>query len=256
MILISGCSWSNPNFKTDYHPEMKHDYPKWYDYIQTDEEVVSIGVSGQSNHSIIDRALQQVLVNPDITQVVVALTEWARFNFMKQEIHPNLLALKDWIATKKRKTKREELMVEHIESWIQHHNKFIKLDDLKPRHYIPYTVEQILLKIKTLQEICKAKGIKLQVFQMIWPLHDQGDAAEIGLDVIIKNELFQQMYTESNDNFLNFPFFRSLGGNCVESLLKSRDDYNELVISEVDHHPNGNGHMWIGEWFNEQVGLH
>ena len=91
---------------------------------------------------------------------------------------------------------------------------------------------------------------------MIWPLHDQGDAAEIGLDAIIKNELFQQMYTESNDNFLNFPFFRSLGGNCVESLLKSRDDYNELVISEVDHHPNGNGHMWIGEWFNEQVGLH
>ena len=107
-----------------------------------------------------------------------------------------------------------------------------------------------------MQEVCKAKGIKLQVFQMIWPLHDQGDASEIGLDVIIKNELFQQMYSESSDNFLNFPFFRSLGGSCVESLLKSRDDYMSLVISEVDHHPNRKGHKVIGDWFNEQVDLH
>lgn len=253
MILVSGDSWSNPNFTTDYHPEINHHYLKWFDYIETKEEVVSIGVSGYSNHTIIDKALEQVLLKSDISHVVIALSEWSRFNFFKQEIHPSLLLLKDIINNRSDKTERDEVMVDHINSWIQHHNKFIKLEVLKPKHYIPHTVVQILLKIKTLQEVCKAKGIKLTIFQMIWPLHD-GDA-NIGIDIIIKNELFQKMYSESSDDFLNFPFFESIGGSCAESLLKRSKNYDELTISTIDRHPNGAGHKMIGEWFNEQMGL-
>ena len=57
MILVSGCSWSDKNFKSNFHPEMEQNYPKWFDYINTNEKVISIGRCGNSNDTIIDKAL-------------------------------------------------------------------------------------------------------------------------------------------------------------------------------------------------------
>ena len=251
MILVSGCSWSDSNFKTDYHPEMQHDYPKWFDYMETDEKVVSIGVCGNSNDTIIDKALEQIFVRSDITRVVIALTEWTRFSFLKHEIHPALLVLKDLINNNPNKSEREIVMIEHIDSWIQIHSKWVKVDELKTHHYVPHVVNKTMLKLRTIQEVCKSKNIELYVFQMLWPLNNECE--EMGIKTLIKNDIFQKMYSDPDDNFINFPFFKKLGGECVETMLKSQNNYKELTVSDVDKHPNGKGHKLIGEWFNEQI---
>ena len=251
MILVSGCSWSDSNFKTDYHPGMDHGYPKWFDYIETEEKIVSIGRCGNSNDTIISKALEMIFLDSSITKVVLALTEWSRFNLLKQEIHPALWILKDNISKKPNPTERDKVMIDHVDALITHHSKWIDYTDFKPHHYIPYIVNKTILNLTTIQEVCKSKGIELIVFQMLWPLYNKVE--ELGISTLIKNDLFHKMYNEPNVRFLNFPFFRKLGGECVEGLIKQRKDYENLVISDVDKHPNGNGHRVIGEWFNEQV---
>ena len=253
MILVSGCSWSDSNFKTDYHPGMDHSYKKWFDYIETDEKIVSIGVCGNSNDSIIDKALTEIFVKPNITKVVLALTEWTRFKFLKHEIHPALLVLKDLYESNPNPDDAILTLTKHIDEWISHHSKWLKLDKLEPHHYVPDVVNRTLLKLQTIQEVCKSRGIELYVFQMVWPLNH--DCEELGVTTLIKNEIFQKMYGEDNDNFINFPFIRKLGGECVETVLKRRKDYDTCTVSKIDRHPNGKGHRVIGEWFNEQVKL-
>ena len=159
MILVSGCSWTDVNFKTDYHPEMDHSYPKWFDYIETDEEVKCIGRCGYSNDTIISKALEQILLDSSITKVVLALTEWSRFNLLKQEIHPSLLVLKDTISRNPNPTERDSVMIDHIDSWIKYHSKWIKYDEFKPHHYIPHIADKTILNLTTIQEVCKSKGI-------------------------------------------------------------------------------------------------
>ena len=251
MILVSGCSWSDKDFKSNFHPEMEQNYPKWFDYINTEEKVLSIAKCGNSNDTIIDNATYEVLTNNDITKVVIALTEWTRFNFFYQELHPALIVLKGLLEKKKNRNDRQEKQIEQIEGWISSHNSYVDLTKLKPNVYVPYLIERLLLKLYTLQEVCKSKSIELYVFQMVWPLFQ--DFEEMALQTLIKNDLFHKLYSE--DNYIGFPFIRNLNGESAETILKRQSNYKDLTVSEIDKHPNGAGHKVIGEWFNEQVDL-
>jgi len=251
MILVSGCSWSDRLFKSDFHVNYDTKFPKWYDYMDTDEEVASVGMSGLSNSTIIDRASKQIQTRKDISTVVIALTEWPRFNLFDFEINPSLIVVKDVLMKKKQWSEKDDMNFKQINEWMSYHEKYVNLCNMEYKEYIPHIVNNTILKLKTLQDVCKLKGIKLIVFQMIWPMPHA--FLDLGIGTLIKNQMFQEMFEDGDSNFLNFPFFRELGGSCVESILKKRDDYRELIVSDVDKHPNGKGHKLIGEWFNEQI---
>lgn len=251
MILVSGCSWSDSNFKSYFHVDMDCSYPKWFDMIDTDEKVVSIGMSGWSNQTMIDRALKQVHINPDISTVVIALTEWPRFSLMNFEINPSLLIVKANLEKKTEWAEKDKLNYKQIIDWLKYHEEYVKVSNMNPREFIPYIVDDTIFKLKTLQDVCKLKGIKLYVFQMLWPMpHEYLD---LGIKTLIKNSVFQEMFENPDINFLNFPFFRELGGSSFEATMKEREDYQSLVVSFVDKHPNEKGHRIIAEWFNEQI---
>ena len=252
MIIVSGCSWSDSNFWTPLHPEMDCSWPKWFDYINTSQQVLSVGQSGNSNSTIIDKAMEHLLFNPKVTNIVLALSDWSRFPVIDQEIHPDL----HWwarAAAQNRKTATEVQLAQYdtMQGHVVENSKVVNVLKLKPRKFMPHVVNDILLKFKTLKELCKAKGVNLYTFQMILPVNSW--FTESTLNAVIKNKIFQEMDANKDPNVLNFPFFQELGGSCMQTYLHDRDDYESLIISELDYHPNEKGQKLIGDWFNEQV---
>ena len=252
MIIVSGCSWSCSEFWSPLHPEMDCSWPKWFDHIETDEEVLCVGRSGYGNDRIIDLAIEQVLNNPKVTNVILALSDWTRFLVLDQTIHLDLHWRAKELAEKENRTDDEELFHEKMQGHVRDNSKIVNVHKLDPWHFMHLIVDGIILKLKTIQELCKAKGIKLTVFQMIMPMRRQYFAKPV-LNAVIKNKIFQEMYTAKDVQFLNFPFFIELDGTSVEDDMMVRDDYRSMLISEYDYHPNAKGNKFIGDWFNQQV---
>jgi hypothetical protein len=257
MILASGCSWTDPNFQSNFHPEMDCSWPKWYDHINTNKRVVSVGFSGYSNQTIIDKALEQIYTNPDITTVVCGLTEWSRFHLHGTEIHPALWVRDAELRRKphKERSERDVASIEAASNFVSYINSLVSLENIGNWNLISNIVNATILKLKTLQEVCEGSGIKLVVFELVHTIPHP--FIEIATGEIIKNKIFQEMYQKPSDTFLGFPFFQELGGTNVEHLLmRPREDYYDFVVSKIDLHPNAAGHKLIGDWLNEQVDLH
>ena len=256
MIIVSGCSWTDANFTTAFHPEMDCSWPKWFDHIDTDQQVLSIGYSGNSNWQIIDKALEQVYTQTGVTTVVCALTEWSRFSLFDHQIHPSLwMQHAEALAmAPEKRTSKERMILDNLGHLVKFYDSVVSLSNIPKTLFVSSIVNETIQKLKILQDVCQARGIKLVVFQMLHPIPWPFTA--IAMKTLIKNKIFQEMYIDSSNDFLNFPFFPDLDGTNVEYLLmKKREDYHKYTISEHDLHPNELGHKLIGDWFNEQVKL-
>lgn len=258
MIIVSGCSWSDDKLWSPIHKDLKCDWPKWYHHINTDQEVLSVGLSGNSNGMIIDRTIEQLLTKPNVTNVILALTDWTRFSILDKCIHPeqhwlihNLggertaRALSD--GDLKEVMKRND---EENSQFINENSIFVKTVNFRPHKTLWMIVNETMIKLKTIWELCKARDINLYVFQMIPSSYF---FAEETLKAVVGNKLFQEMYLTQDAHFLNFPFFTELGGTSVEEEMKLRDDYSSMIISNLDRHPNKKGNKYIGDWFNKHV---
>ena len=254
MIIVSGCSWSDANFTTAFHPEMDCSWPKWFDHINTDKEVMCVGNSGNSNQKILDMALEQVLSNPKVTSVVCALSEWSRFPLFEASIHPALMhnhqeALE---TPPEKRNMHQHDVLDKLGHLVEFYNSLVGLKNIPQSSYIACIVNDTVLRLKALQEVCKGRGIRLVVFQMLHPIPYQFKARAV--KTLISNNIFQEMFEESHDDFINFPFFEDLGGSNAEyELMHKLKDYHDYTVSKQDLHPNGKGHKRIADWFNDRV---
>tara|TARA_R110001632_G_scaffold180396_1_gene300483 strand:+ start:46 stop:831 length:786 start_codon:yes stop_codon:yes gene_type:complete len=251
-ILVSGDSWSNPNFKSRMNPEYKHTFT-WPDLLNG--KVTNVSVSGLDNVSIINNALQVIYTDkPD--RVIIALSCWSRYSTPEYRINPLFLFntsaknVSDRFKNDndsfeyKRQVKHLAGMMGITEE-IHDVNNFLK--DFISRN-ISQFVLNTSLALMNIINICDHLNIKLHIFQTFnafscTKYHQIETQFEKEL---ISSELFLDLY-DYKANLIGYPWIRNAGGLRACDVLDRPKDY----IGNGDGHPNKDGHRKIGEWFNE-----
>jgi len=200
---------------------------------------------------MIEGVLREVLRSDSVTKVIVALGNWYRIDSPQGVIDP------EWAFFNKGFGLKNEYMTWLINSpfveknyhfhvnYCDHFQWFIS--DEKVRRY---SIDRILFSLFKLYEICKQKGVDVEIFQLLKPIRkNDPEIAKSFVSEVVENEWFQKLdKIEKTDSFklLGWPFFDDLGGDHAQQILT-----DEMKIGKLDSHPNQKGHEALGKWFNE-----
>ena len=239
ILLVSGDSFTDRNFRSASHPEMDTSFPMWPDLLakKLDMRLINLGRSGQGNEYIYS-SLQDTIegvTGVDRNQIGMVVAAWSQC-FRKDYQHRH-----SWVA---------ERVNPHgdVFGWIRKSLRTYKnLEYMCERYNIPYVQTQMIpLYIDWLRGLMpteqeEARGKVRGVDDTVYP----GDA-ELDINVILK---IIMAYDDiiNHDNFLGWPISRDLGGyplSTKEIGLSSMIDrqHSPYVISKYDGHPNEEGH--------------
>ena len=258
-VIVSGDSFTDPNYKSQTNPDHNTNYKKWPDYINADN-IINLGKSGADNVSIINVAIKNIYKSPKkIDSVVIALSNWFRFA-LPHNVGSHDAVNPDWAYNFSTPEKETVFMKNSYMQWLVKSNYFKHNYEFNVgycRNYnwnvsynnvMEYAIEQTTFYLIKLLDICKSHNIKLYVFQMIEPIVDRPETTQKFIKTLINNYWFKQLEISKDINLIGWPFFKEIGGMVVDDMLKQRH-----VISDLDTHPNELGHKLIGDWFNENV---
>ena len=126
-----------------------------------------------------------------------------------------------------------------------------------------HMIENQLIKMLSIIEICKAKNIKLvmgqgliffnyHVLENMWAEKKLTEKAYITkkevLDIFLKNSLFPRLERHKS-NIVGWPFIKELGGRTYDDIRINKEKY---FISKLDRHPNAMGQELFANIFLEQ----
>lgn len=248
--IVSGCSWTDRNYSSWWHPELDTSWKKWDEHVGEHYgwDIINVGTSGAGNDVIIDRALDMIynIGNTDVDRCILALSQWQRFSLPNNKfINPNLLKWKD----KKRPIRStEELMKLH------------PFND----HFHACMVNNILFMLYRFIDICIIKNIEVIIVQMISSTENfkafTSDSMYYNLNNrMLTNPYFTKIEVEANNNknvkLLGWPFSTDLGGLNIKYLLDKRMPKDRWKVSNQDGHPSAEGNKEIAniftEWYND-----
>ena len=121
-------------------------------------------------------------------------------------------------------------------------------------------IENQLIKMLSIIDICNAKNIKLVMGQgtlffdnyALYLLHYQGiikDNAYISkkdtINIFLNNPVFPKLETHKK-HFIGWPLMPAIGGLNFDSIRGSEEKY---YVSELDRHPNADGQKLLSEIF-------
>ena len=232
-LIVSGCSCTNPNFTSDYHPDMDCSWPKWPELLaeKLDMKCINLGHNGAGNTYIYTSLLDQIVkMNPDdIGLVIPAWTQVHRKDIKVRGIwkHIGDISLPDYTAIR---------------------NKM-------PPISVAGNADKSLTYYYNLQEICKSKKIPLKQFQML-PFFRSSKRAPKDLfmtwgDLEMLNN--HPYFNKIDDNFIGWPTEKRLGGfNFCDDILDIYANEKTYCISDLDNHPNTKGQEKIAEFLYDR----
>ena len=233
-LIASGCSWTNKNFKSDFHHDMDCSWPKWPELLakKLDMECINLGRSGAGNEYIYSSLLDQIIkMDPNnIGLVMPAWSQSQRFECKRRGIWKHNIKLPDYAANS-----------------------------------IAGNIDKSLIYYYSLQEICKSKKIPLKQLQMLpifrsnrrcdpnrydIPQRTLDEIAE-GVRILYNNPYFNNI----DNNFIGWPTEKRLGGfNFCDDILDIYADETTYCISDLDKHPNAEGQEKIAEYIYDWLG--
>ena len=81
ILLVSGDSFTDPDWWSEFHPEMETEWPKWPEILakKLDMECVNLGKSG-SGQEFIYTSLLEYITNPnkDINRIGLVVSAWSQ----------------------------------------------------------------------------------------------------------------------------------------------------------------------------------
>jgi len=242
-LIASGCSFTDYDFSSDFHPDMDCSWQKWPELLaeKLNMNFINLGQSGAGNEytyaSLLDKI--HLMDSNDIGLVIPAWTQ----------------------------SQRKDIKVRDVWKHLDVVRKHTYAIDLMVYGDMQYRIEESILYYYNLQEICKSKKIPLYQFQMLgigdgfnWDpkLRKKGSDSfnENSLKKILKFIYQNSYYNEIDDTFLGWPTYNFLGGfNIFGDVLEGHDDDKKLKyqISDIDVHPNAKGQIKIAEFLYEQI---
>jgi hypothetical protein len=247
VLIASGCSFTNENFRSDFHHDMDCSWPKWPELLaeKLDMDYINLGHSGAGNPYIYASLMDQIVkMDPDdIGLVMPAWSQAQRKDIKVRDVWKHLDVVRNHFYSK-------DIAI---------------FGDMKGR------IEDSVLMYYSLQEICKSKNIPLYQFQMLglgdgfdWvpnnkdfkyqgPADEYFTAATKSMQRVIYDNPY---YNAIEDNFLGWPTYKFLGGYNFKGDVLEGDIESEKIkweISDIDVHPNAAGQIKIAEFLYEQI---
>ena len=235
ILLVSGDSWTDKSFISDFHPNLDTSWPKWPEMLakKLDMDCVNLGKMGAGNEYIFSSLLDEIVSLDNIGLVIAAWSpchrkDWRRYNFW----HNNA-----WDPNKEIGINNNDIT--------SHINKSF-------RYYY------------SLQEVCKSKKIPLKHFQMLHMFSGyvyanphsiiSADKKDRKRFEILKHIHHSPYFDKINDDFKGWPGDGTLGGYCIEKNLWDGDEEKKkYTISKADKHPNAIGQKKIMDFIYEQL---
>ena len=238
ILLVSGDSFTDRNFRSAAHPEMDVSWPMWPELLaeKLDMRLINLGKSGQGNeyiYSALQDTIEEFKDKNEIGMVVVGWSQCFRMDYQDvggewctERINPYSDVF-GWVKKSLRICKSLEYMCEH--------------------YNIPYVQTQMIpMYIDWLRGLPPTdQAIMFEGKDMI------GDKNEYPGDAVEDEESLLKILIEHDDiinhnNFIGWPISKKLGGYnlSLETIGLQGSPY---VISEYDGHPNEEGHKRLAK---------
>ncbi len=252
MIIISGDSFSTPNLRVLIDEEMSIQAPWkiWADQLSFDDKVINVSRSGIGNDLIIRNAIDALLKYSNVNRVIIALSQWVRFSIRGRFFNPQIFkgvrdSVKDTLYGK-RETNIFRKDIKTIETLTGSEEPEIKAMFNTPLA-IETMIDDTLRDIYILQQLCKQRGVRLHVFQMLQPWAGFDESARNAITKeLLNRDYFDIMDSLNGIDLIGWPFTPLLGGYFFDKSLISIDR-----VGNGDAHPNKQGHIKLAGMFNE-----
>ena len=255
ILLASGCSFTDENFESPVHPEMDTSWPKWPELLanKLDMKCINLAMNGGGNEYIYSSLLDQILKTKDKSQIGLVIPAWTQCQRKDYQLY----------AVGYRRSERFDPHGE-VFGWVRKSLRYmISLQIVCERYNIPLKQFQMLNLFdgwihglqKTDAERIKNKDnpdfVKRYNYQGLNPKKDQAKCQQLMLSY--------DSYINA-ENFLGWPTLKIFGGfNVEEETLKDPNKIypnylTDLLVSNLDTHPNGKGQQKIAEFLYDRLG--
>ena len=220
VLLVSGCSYTDKTFRSDFHPNIDTGWPKWPELLgkKLDMDVVNYGYCGSGNEYIYSSLLDHLTSNP-IENIGLVIPGWSR------------VPRRDFNVGNRKYNIR----------WDNH-------GDMK------YFMMKSLRYYYSLQEVCKSLKVPYKQIHILDPYEsavvEQNELFNMTREDAMKEFMSSSYYDKIDEkNFIGWPIESKLGGFCAWDKL----DADKHFISEIDRHPNRQGQEIIAELIYENL---
>ena len=220
VLLVSGCSYTDKTFRSDFHPNIDTGWPKWPELLgkKLDMDVVNYGYCGSGNEYIYSSLLDHLTSNP-IKDIGLVIPGWSR------------VPRRDFNVGDRKYNIR----------WDNH-------GDMK------YFMMKSLRYYYSLQEVCKSLKVPYKQIHILDPYEsavvEQNELFNMTREDAMKEFMSSSYYDKIDEkNFIGWPIESKLGGFCAWDKL----DADKHFISEIDRHPNRQGQEIIAELIYENL---
>jgi len=269
ILLASGCSYTDPNFKS-LDPDVKtFQWPMWPQHVgkSLSLEVINSGLSGNDNLSIHNNIVRDLSKYGNRVKCVCILwSGFDRFRFM----HTSTLQLlhqmgRGVIPEFMAHLNDPKNMVTEtgVREWLK---ALATSDYWNPKNLIMGSILDSITYMVSIAEVCETKGIPYIFYQGVQPVnwillnHIQ---ETIGKPLVKKDEVLKEFIAEPSfrlfqkykKNIVGFPLFPTLDGECFDHLRWNNTGGTSdmsMKVSALDFHPNGEGQEKLAEIFLEK----
>jgi len=222
ILLVSGCSYTDKNFESIFHPNLDTSWTKWPELLaeKLNMNCVNLGYSGSGNDYVYSSLLDYIVKdNNDIGLVISGWTRVVRRSYTKDNLRFNL-------------------------RWDTHGD-------------MNYFIKRSLRYYYTFQQVCKSLNIPFKQIHILDPYKSAiGEekvknpsnytTREEAIKMFMSNSYFDKI---DEKYFIGWPVEPKLGGFSMWDKL----DNNKHFISEEDRHPNAEGQKIIAETIYENL---
>lgn len=233
-LIVSGCSWGDPNFMSMFHPGMDCSWPKWPEILakKLNMQPINLCKSGAGQEYIYSSISDYIQKTPkdEIGYVMAAWSTAPRRCYQIKNLWSN---------------DRQDIRGD-LSYWI---NRSIRY-----QYAFQNLMEQEKLPYIHFQMISLYRG-------HLWEINKQQQGINEKTSNIVLGNLYKKLKNESleiikntkykfNDKHLTWPSDEELGGYSLEFTIVNESH----KISELDRHPNGAGQQKIAEHLYDRLG--
>jgi len=243
-LLASGCSWTDPSFKTDIHPLMDCSWPKWPELVLGDwDEVVNLARSGAGLDYMIPTLIEYIMMHDDVSHIILQFSSWYRWKTPEGFFQNPTLAISKSSDGIVRDKLRPTL------------SKMIEIENFFPTTHrsIHIRLNNYLILLNALVELCLYKNIKFIGWQGLqFAKSRKKDIDRVAYKEFVNHKLFHKLdklYNSGKVDFLNWPLVDTMA-DCMETILPKDNGFR---ISNYDSHPSKIGQKFIADWINQNA---
>tara|TARA_B100000029_G_C17321863_1_gene868430 strand:+ start:108 stop:887 length:780 start_codon:yes stop_codon:yes gene_type:complete len=256
LLIASGCSFTDENFISALHPEMDCSWPKWPELLakKLDMDYINLGANGGGNEYIYFSILEEILKIKDKSKIGLVIPAWSQSQ--RQDFQQNRIPV--W--------KRKRFYSDgDIFAWVRKSMWYmLSLQMICERYNIPFKQFQMISLFdgwisglsKTDAEKWENRNNPNFKDRYTYPGYNKDVDRKLCLDIILEYEPYINV-----ENFIGWPIHNLLGGFHIEEKTlryKGRnhpDDYIlDLLVSNLDVHPNAKGQEKITEFLYDRLG--